>query len=202
MADRSRKPRAKNRQGVFSSSAATFANFYLAASLVVGCSSVDRYGAVQSTMSFLESDSAGVVSPSAVDARCTGKFPLILLEYRTIGDGCELETGDTITYSWRDSAEVVLVRGRQISVNAERLRQLGDSVQLRIAKSLGHGTDCYGWDNTARYSTHFHLWRRNNRTVFLRTTIIPRSMLSKLTVEIAVGERGCKSYIGRGLESL
>jgi len=165
--------------------------------LSIGCVA-KRDSPIESfSRSFLESDTAGVVHKSSAGARCSEQFSLVNIGYSENGQGCARQIGDTNFYSWQSIGDKVLVRGKQMSVSAEQLRPLGDSLQRTLTAHLGSGTSCLHLKDFARYSTHFHRWQQKGRTIFLRTIILD-STIDWITIESDSGDRTCQSIVEGG----
>jgi hypothetical protein len=170
------------------------------ACLVVNCSSEHENPFVAATNSYLQSDSAGVLSESATGVRCSNNFLLTAFNYNESGSGCTRRVADTNSYSWRSVGNTILVRGREVRVSAQRLRPLGDSLLQNLTKQYGNGTSCMQLKDFARRSTQFHRWRINGRTIFLRAIIIESSPTDAITIESDSGDRACRNIVGVGPE--
>lgn len=159
--------------------------------LLANCRSEQNSIDVAGALSFLETG-APSANPLAANVNCDTLF-LARFNRGMMSRGCSYRIADSMFYWYTTLNDSVMVRGRRMRVNAERLRPLADSVQTALSARFRRGVSCLGLDATDTYTGNFHSWLLDNRTIFLRTTMLnaPHSLFPALTLESMAGHNAC-----------
>jgi hypothetical protein len=162
---------------------------------IVGCRSGKEPSTTGDAVRYFEQDSTGAFTRDTPGITCSYPYALTLLGFQMKGTGCWHFVADTLYYSYATGRGEILLRGKRISVPAERLSRMTDSLQHALSARFGIAVDCKT-SNEIWNTTNFSYWRRKGQTFFLRSTIVSGTATSMITLEAAQGERTCNMYVG------
>lgn len=162
------------------------------------CDNTRTSPAVQTFITYLETDTLGSLRPGAADAECGSMLLAGHIGYSGIGEQCSHRVADSLFYVYRSPDGELLIRGKRVLLAAERVSPFLDSLRTAIAQHFGKPTNCRSYDPSDPYYSRLDLWHMNSYTIFLSKSVITdtSSLRPGITVESAKGIRSCALMTG------
>jgi len=165
---------------------------------IVSCKNSRDSPAVQSFITYLETDSLGSLSPQVAETKCGSILLAGAIGYDGIGEQCWHRVADSLFYEYRGHNGEPLIRGKRVLLSAERVEPFLDSLRAAIAANFGKQTNCRSYDPKDPYYSRIDVWHLGSRTVFLTKSVITDTAALRpgVTIESASGNRTCAMLAG------
>jgi hypothetical protein len=189
--------RAVLRPRTLRSAAARMVMAGFALSLFIGCDGTRESSSIASFLSYLAQDTAGAIAERTANVHCDSLM-LSSFGFNEMGEGCWHIVADSLFYTFRGNNHKLLVRGKRVRIEAQRVQPLFDSLSIAITTHYSGGGSCKSYNLTDPYYARLYMWHHGSSTIYLHESVLTDSVALRpgLTVESVYGARSCAMEVG------